>query len=143
MCQFKPNDKIATAIDTTPLDERLMERKEIPLDIRRFDAVSRQLGVASSRRGAMRALAAGGLGLGLARIGLQSASAGGKKRLGARCQKSSECKGALKCKKSNSEHGCFVKTKERCCKPLGAPCTDGCDCCDVAVICNGGYCDAT
>jgi hypothetical protein len=113
------------------------------MESRRFDALSRQLVAASSRRGAMRTIAAGGLGLGLARIGLKPAAAGGKKKLGARCEKSNECKGALKCKKANSENGCYAKTEERCCKPIGSPCNDPCDCCGVAVICNGGYCDAT
>lgn len=114
------------------------------MDSTRFDALSRQLAATSSRRGAIRTMAAGGLSLSLARIGFGTASADDKKKkLGARCKKSSECKGALKCKKSNSENGCFAKTEERCCKPIGAPCNDGCDCCGVSVICNGGYCDAT
>jgi len=132
------------AIDLTPLDERLMERTEILVDSRRFDAFSRRLVIASSRRGVMRTMAAGGLGLGLANFGLDAASADGKKKkLGARCKKTNECKGSLKCKKANSETGCYTKTEERCCKPIGAPCNDGCDCCGIAVICNGGYCDAT
>jgi hypothetical protein len=116
---------------------------ELIMDSTRFDSFSRQFATTSSRRSAMRTFAAGGLGLGLASLGLKSASAGGKKNLGARCKKSNECKGGLKCKKANSENGCFAKTEERCCKPLGAPCNDGCDCCGVSVICNGGYCDAT
>jgi hypothetical protein len=91
----------------------------------------------------MRTIVAGGLGLGLARLGLGAASADGKKKLGARCQKSSECKGGLKCKKANSENGCYDKTEERCCVKLGGSCNDGCDCCGVGVICNGGVCDAT
>jgi hypothetical protein len=88
----------------------------------------------------MRTLAAGGLGLGLVRIGLKPASAGAKKKLGARCKKSKECKGDLKCKNSNSQNGCYATTEERCCKPIGADCNDGCECCGVDVICNGGYC---
>jgi hypothetical protein len=127
----------------TPLHDSIRERKERQVESTRFDTFSRELAGSSSRRSAIRTLAAAGLGLGLAGIGLTSAAAGGKKKLGQRCKKSSECKGGLKCKKANSENGCFAKTEERCCKPLGAPCNDGCDCCGVGVICNGGYCDAT
>jgi hypothetical protein len=111
------------------------------MDSTRFDILSRKLAATSSRRGAIRTMAAAGLGLGLARIGLESAEAKKKKNLGARCKKSNECKGGLKCKKSNSQNGCYAKTEERCCKPVGSPCNDGCDCCGVDVICNGGYCD--
>jgi hypothetical protein len=131
------------AIDLTPQDKTLNERMEIAMESTRFDAISRELAGTSSRRSAMRTLAAAGFGLGLAGVGLKSAAAGGKKKLGARCEKSNECKGGLKCKKANSEKGCYAKTEERCCKPLGAPCNTGCDCCGVGVICNGGYCDAT
>src|SRR3954449_6377393 len=105
----------------------------------RFDSLSRHLGSTSTRRGTFRGIAAAGLGLGLAGIGIKSAAA--KKKLNARCKKSDECGGGLKCQKSNSQNSCYAKTEKRCCKPVGSDCSDGCDCCGVDVICNGGYCD--
>jgi hypothetical protein len=113
------------------------------MDSTRFDSIAREMASTSTRRSAMRTIAAAGFGLGLAGIGLTSASAAkkGKKKVGARCKKSKECKGGLQCKKSNSQNSCYAKTEERCCKPVGAKCNDGCECCGVDVICNGGYCD--
>jgi hypothetical protein len=107
----------------------------------RFDGMTRRLSETGSRREMVRTLAAGGLGLGLAGLGLHQAKAGGGKNLGARCKKSNECKGGYQCKKANSQNSCFAKTEKRCCKPIGAKCNDGCECCGVDVICNGGYCD--
>lgn len=104
----------------------------------RFDSLSRQLASTSSRRSTFRGIAAAGLGLGLATVGIKSASA--KKKLNARCKKSDECGGGLTCKKSNSQNSCYAKTQKRCCKPVGSNCNDGCDCCGVDVICNGGIC---
>ena len=104
----------------------------------RFDSLSRQLASTSSRRSTFRGLAAAGLGLGLASIGIKSASA--KKRVQARCRKSDECGGGLKCKKANSQHF-YPKTEKRCCIQVGGHCDDGIDCCGIDVICNGGYCD--
>ena len=112
------------------------------MDSNRFDSLARGLSATDTRRGVVRALAAAGFGLGLARIGLgaESASAKKKKKLGARCKKSNECKGGLQCKKSNSQNSCYAQTEERCCKPIGAKCDDGCECCGIDVICNGGFC---
>lgn len=112
------------------------------MDNIRFDAISREFGATSTRRSAIRTLAAASFGLGLARLGLETATAAkkGKKKLGARCKKSNECQGPLQGKKSNSQNSCYAQTEERCCKPIGAKCDDGCECCGVDVICNGGYC---
>ena len=111
------------------------------MDRKHFDIV--ELSVANNRRDALKALAAMGTGLTVAHLGRQTTLAGGKKHLSARCKKSSECSGSLICKKANSENGCFAKTETRCCVKLGGHCNDGCDCCGVGVICNGGFCDAT
>jgi hypothetical protein len=95
----------------------------------------------TSRREALRSFAAVGLGLGLTRIGFDAASAAGKKKkLGTRCKKKAECAGGLQCKTSNSQNGCYAESEKRCCKPVGANCNDGCECCGVDVICNGGFC---
>ena len=104
----------------------------------RFDSLSRKLASTSSRRSTFRGIAAAGLGLGLASIGIMSASA--KKKVHARCKKSDECGGGLKCQKANSQHT-YATTKKRCCVPVGGHCDDGIDCCGIDVICNGGYCD--
>ncbi len=111
------------------------------MDSTRFDGFTRDLAGTATRRQTLRTLAAAGLGLGIAGIGLKGAEAAKSKKLGARCKKSKECQGGLQCKKSNSQNGCYAKTEERCCKPVGAQCDDGCECCGVDVICNGGYCD--
>ncbi len=113
------------------------------MDITRFDALSRQFGAISTRRSALRTFAAAGLGLGLARGGIETSLAKKgkkKKKLLARCKKSNQCAGGLKCQKSNSQNSCFDQTQKRCCKPIGAKCDDGCECCGIDVICNGGFC---
>jgi len=126
----------------------------------RFDAIARVLAGMSSRRSAMRAIAAGGLGLGLGAtaLGLEDALAGkhhrkhkkkkNKKGTDSKvvrdvCTKSYTCQGDLVCEVANSENGCGQETGKHCCVPLGGPCEDGCDCCGVGVICNGKKCDAT
>ena len=98
----------------------------------------------SLAREVLKSVAAAGLGLGLARIGLGSASAKGKnkkkkKAVGVRCSKNDQC-GGLQCKVSNSQQSCYPENEKRCCKPIGAKCDDGCECCGIDVICNGGYC---
>ena len=111
----------------------------------------------SSRRNAMWTIAAGGLGLGAATLGLEDALAGrhhhkrkknkkkGKDTVVVRqlCKKTYQCQGDLVCQVANSENGCGQEVGKHCCVPLGGSCDDGCDCCGVGVICNGGYCDAT
>ena len=129
----------------------------------RFDAIARVLAGMSSRRSAMRTIAAGGLGLGLGAtaLGLEDALAGkhhrkhkNKKTKTTKagtdskvvrdvCTKSYTCQGDLVCEVANSENGCGQETGKHCCVPLGGPCEDGCDCCGVGVICNGKKCDAT
>jgi hypothetical protein len=112
------------------------------MDSTRFDAISRELAGTSTRRTALRTFAEAGFGLGLAGVGLKSASAGkkNKKIVGARCKKSEECKGKLVCKNANSQNY-YPQTEKRCCLEIGEHCDDGIDCCGVDVICNGGYCD--
>ena len=113
------------------------------MDRNRFDIITRELTTTNSRRAALKALTAVGLGLAVARLGSSPAVAKGKKSLSARCKKSDECKGSLVCQKANAENGCFPATEKRCCVKLGGSCNDGCDCCGVGVICNGGFCKAT
>lgn len=111
------------------------------MDSTRFDVIAREFSTTSTRRQALRTLGAAGLGLGIASIGLKGAEAAKSKKVGARCKKSQECQGGLQCKKANSQNSCYAKSEERCCKPVGAKCNDGCECCGIDVICNGGYCD--
>jgi hypothetical protein len=141
------------------VDERIKERKENPMESTRFDAISRVLAGMSSRRNAMRTIAAGGLGLSLGATGLELEDALARKHRRHRkkknkkgtdtkvvrqtCQKTYQCQGDLVCQVANSENGCGQEVGKHCCVPLGGPCDDGCDCCGVGVICNGGYCDAT
>jgi hypothetical protein len=115
---------------------------EMSMDSIRFDSLARSLSTSDSRRGAFRALAATGLGLGLTRFRFAETDAKKKhkKSLGARCKKSDECKGDLLCKNANSQNSCYDQTERRCCKKIGAACDDSCDCCGVDVICNGGFC---
>jgi len=111
------------------------------MDSTRFDSLSRQMATTSSRRTALRTVAVTGLGLGLARFGLSTADARKKKKKhGSRCSKKDHCGGGLDCKVSNSQNSCFAESEKRCCKPIGAKCNDGCECCGVDVICNGGFC---
>lgn len=113
------------------------------MDSNRFDSISREVAAIDSRRGLLKSIAATGLGLGLARVGLGSASAKKKRKkkgLGARCSKNDQCGGGYQCKVSNSQQSCYPENEKRCCKPIGAKCDDGCECCGVDVICNGGYC---
>jgi hypothetical protein len=60
------------------------------------------------------------------------------------CTKSSQCKGDLLCATANSQNSCPGQaTGTFCCvqSEVQAHCEDGCDCCGVSVICNGGFCD--
>lgn len=60
------------------------------------------------------------------------------------CTKSSQCVGNLLCATANSQNSCpGQESGTFCCvqSEVQAPCDDGCDCCGVDVICNGGYCD--
>jgi hypothetical protein len=107
----------------------------------RFDSIARTLSTPGTRRGAFRALAAAGLGLGAARLGLDAAGAKGKKKVTARCSKTEECSGNLQCKKANSQNF-YPKTEKRCCVKEGGNCNQGIDCCGVDVICNGGQCQS-
>jgi hypothetical protein len=111
----------------------------------RFDAIVRQISRTSNRRQAMTALAAGGLGLGLARLGLTgSAAKKGKKKKkdnGARCKKTAECKGRLVCNVALANEDCYPAAEKRCCVSLGGFCNDSCECCGVGRICNGHVCE--
>ena len=116
------------------------------MDSTHFDGITRDLAGTSTRRQTLRTLAAAGLGLGLARLGLSSTDAakgkGKKKKKGVTeiCKKSDQCGSGLICKLANSQNSCSAETEKRCCKPVGARCDDGCECCGIDVICNGGYC---
>lgn len=93
-----------------------------------------------TRRMALKTVGAAGLGLGLARLGLDSAAAGKKKKkVTERCKSSDQCGAGLVCKRANSQNY-YPKTEERCCRPVGESCDQGIDCCGVDVICNGGIC---
>src|SRR5262245_36315062 len=107
---------------------RETETKETTVEGTRFDAATRNFSAPSSRRSGVRTMAAAGLALGLARLGLSKALAGGGKGVTARCKKSEECKGSLVCKKANSQHY-YETTQKRCCIKEGGRCDDGFECC--------------
>lgn len=115
------------------------------MDTNRFDQMARQLAAPNTRRNAIRLGIISGLGMGAAKLGAAQALAGNgknkKKGVTERCKKSDQCAGNLTCKPANSQNSCFDSTEKRCCKPVGASCNDGCECCGTDVICNGGYCD--
>ncbi len=112
------------------------------MDRKRFDPLTTRLVESETRRSTLRALAAGAVATGFSGLGLREALAKKKKSLGARCKKTDDCKGKLLCKPSNSQNSCYDATQKRCCKKEGAECNDGCECCGVDVICNGGYCQS-
>jgi hypothetical protein len=118
------------------------------MDTTRFDAIARHLAEPTARRAALKTLAATGLAVGLTKVGLRPILTDAKKRkkkgpkkpLGERCKKSKTCANGLSCQIANSHVGCFPDSEKRCCKPIGARCDDGCECCGTNVICNGHYC---
>jgi hypothetical protein len=122
-------------------------REGTVVDSTRFDGLTRELAGRATRRQTLRTLAAAGLGLGITSIGLNATEAakgkskGKKKGVTERCKKSDQCGGGLSCQPANSQNSCFAATEKRCCKPVGAKCDNGCECCGIDVICNGGYCD--
>jgi hypothetical protein len=113
---------------------------------KRFDTLTKWLVASGTRRSTFRVLAAGAVATGLGGAGVRESAAKNKnkkkKSLSARCKKTDECKGSLLCKPSNSQNSCYDTTQKRCCKKEGAECNDGCECCGVDVICNGGYCQS-
>ena len=117
------------------------------MDSARFDVMARRLSAADTRRGMFKTMAAAGLGLGLSAAGLGQVIGKGKgkkkggKMVAARCKKTDECSGKLVCKKANSQHS-YEETKKRCCIEEGGRRDQGYECCGVAVICNGGYCQS-
>jgi hypothetical protein len=110
------------------------------VDAARFDALARRAMVTESRRQAVKCMAAGTLGLALARVGITGFAAKKCKQVTRKCDESSECCDGLVCRRANSQHY-YDKTEKRCCKKVGAKCDDGFECCGIDVICNGGYCD--
>jgi hypothetical protein len=111
------------------------------MDSSQFDALTKGLSALDSRRGAMRAFAVAGLGLGLVRLGGGEAAAQKKKSVGQKCSSKDQCKGDLLCRKSDSQNSCYPGPPEkRCCIAIGERCDSGCECCGVDVICNGHVC---
>ena len=61
------------------------------------------------------------------------------------CTSTEECIGDLLCQGANSQQSCpGQEVGTFCCVPtdVQASCDNGCDCCGLDVICNGGYCDS-
>lgn len=120
------------------------------MDTTRFDAIARHLAEPTARRAALKTMAATGLAVGLTRVGLHAFPTDAKngkkgkkdkkKLLGERCTKSKTCANGLSCQIANSGSACAAETDKQCCKPIGARCDDGCECCGTNVICNGHYC---
>jgi hypothetical protein len=137
------------------------------VDSARFDKLTRELLSANSRRDTVKALIAS-LGVGVAWLGgnhrLSAIAKKGKgkgkgkgkkkkkkktdntidtKALHQPCTKSSECIGDLLCDVANSQQSCPNQAVGKfCCVQTDAQkhCEDGCDCCGLDVICNGGFC---
>ncbi len=125
------------------------------MDTTRFDAIARHLAEPTARRAALKTLTATGLAVGLTRVGLHAfptdakngkngkkgkKKKGPKKPLGETCTKSKTCANGLSCQIANDSQTCDGLSDKRCCKPIGARCDDGCECCGTNVICNGHYC---
>jgi hypothetical protein len=119
------------------------------MESNQFDRIARQVSTTATRRRAIMTLAAGGLGMGLAKFGLADSEAKnkkkkkGKKANGARCKKSVECKGSLACQVALATDDCYPAAEKRCCVKEGGFCNDGCECCGVGAICNGHVCQST
>jgi hypothetical protein len=137
------------------------------MDSARFDKLTRELLAANSRRDVVKTVAAG-LGVGLAWLGLHEelSKAKGKKGKGKGkgkknrkkrrrnknvdtkglrepCTETAECKGDLLCDVAYSQMSCpGQETGKFCCVQTDVQkrCEDGCECCGLDVICNGGFC---
>lgn len=109
------------------------------MDGTRFDALMRHLTATDSRRGAVKTLAAAGLGLGLLRAA--GGEAKNKKKRKRRCRRllafckpngKRKCCGDLICGTRGDAYQCR--------KGLGEPCGDGNECAGV-LFCLSGICD--
>jgi hypothetical protein len=151
-----------TTGDNASLNRIARQHEVIDLDSARFDELTRGLLSANSRREVVKTIAAG-VGVSVGWLGLQQEltkargkGKGKKKRrrkkhrhfntkaLLESCKTNKECVGDLLCQTANSQNGCPGNVGKVCCAQadVQAPCNDGCDCCGVSVICNGGYCDS-
>lgn len=129
----------------------------------RFDSISMSVGRSASRRGAVRALLGGIVGLGGVALGVNEAIACSSKRKKCRRHKqccSEKCKGRRarkRCRCSPRNWWCNKPSDccERgsgcvgyaecyggkvCCRPRGAPCRQACDCCGANDYCDTGQC---
>jgi hypothetical protein len=94
-----------------------------------FDRLTRRLTTGSSRRQALAALVAIGLGGALASADPQLTAAKKNKKLGESCDKAKECESGLHCNKLFQNKVCNTKGT-RCCAKNGTKCPHGdCDCC--------------
>lgn len=113
------------------------------MDEERFDAISMSVGRSASRRGAVRALLGGIVGLGGAALQGRSAEveAGNQRQrctsLRQQCGNGKRCCNGLGC----AVNTCFG-SQHRCCKAAGQSCRRGqhCDCCRPQDYCDTGRC---
>jgi hypothetical protein len=106
------------------------------MDQKCFDAIAREMGNGSSRRQALGALAAAGIGGALALVGFGSAEAACT-HVRKPCKSGGECcgkKGTTSCDRiSKSCTNNRLRRKNRCCRTNGSKCDRTCDCCDPLV----------
>ena len=102
------------------------------MDEQRFDRFARAVAGSGSRRGALRALAGGVMGVGLAAVGLRRAAAeGGCRERFEVCSSRGQCCEAaagITCRTLSQDCGNRT-TPRRCCGLRGARCSGNCDCC--------------
>jgi hypothetical protein len=103
----------------------------MPVDGSMFDRLTQRLATGSSRRQALVALAAIGLGGALAADPQLTEAKKNKKnkKLGESCNKAKECQSGLHCNKLFNNKVCNTQGT-RCCAKNGTKCPHGdCDCC--------------
>lgn len=93
------------------------------MDSSNFASLLKAVAGATSRRGAIAGLLAGGVLAGAS--GRRDAGAKGCRRLGGRCRRRKECCGGAACNKIDGGG----LSGDRCCSNRGAQCTRDCDCC--------------
>jgi hypothetical protein len=108
-----------------------------------FDGITRDLAANSSRRGAVRALAASALAMGLSRLGLADVAAGCK-QVGQKCAKDKECCRGLACKGKKCACGRGTQKCGKDCCGRGEKCLPGGDgaatCCPELKVCGKTCC---
>ncbi len=102
------------------------------MDGERFDAFTKMLAGARSRR---TVLLAGAASLTTVLATGRTAAAAGCKRLGKKCRADTQCCSGAVCRPVS---GCgHEEGATACCIPLGGPCSESCDCCGTDACVDG------